>query len=64
MAPQELDQASSQRKPARTPGWVWVIVGAVCGFLLLIIIGIIAAIALPSLLVARGKRRSKKPWGK
>ena len=63
MAPQELDQASSQRKPARTPGWVWVIVGAVCGFLLLIIIGIIAAIALPSLLVAKGKAQVQKTMG-
>lgn len=55
MAPEELEQVSQQRKPARTPGWVWAVVGAGCGFLLLIFLGIVAAIAIPSILVSKGQ---------
>ena len=60
MSHEESMQAAQQRNPARTPGWVWVIVGIGGGFLLLIFIGIIAAIAIPNLLVAKDKVAVRK----
>lgn len=60
MNSQELEQASPPRKPVRTPGWVWAVVGAGCGFLLLILLGIVAAIAIPSLLVSKEKAQIVK----
>ncbi len=60
MVPQGSDQAAPKRKAARTPGWVWVIVGAGAGFMLLVILGIVAAIAIPNLLLAKDKVATRK----
>jgi hypothetical protein len=55
MAQPDVNHGMPQRKSTRTPGWVWALVGAGCGFLLLIFLGIVAAIAIPSLLVSKEK---------
>ncbi|MBN2431627.1 MAG: type II secretion system protein GspG [Acidobacteria bacterium] len=62
MSREELIQEASRRK-AGTPGWAWVVVGVSVGVGLLMIIGIIAAISIPSLLEARERVSAKKTMG-
>jgi type II secretory pathway pseudopilin PulG len=60
MTREEHLQAAQQRKTASTPGWVWAIVAAGAGLFLIMLIGIVAAIAIPSLLVEKEKEAVQK----
>jgi type II secretory pathway pseudopilin PulG len=59
MSREELVEAVKHRQPAGTPGWVWILVGIGGGFIVLAILGVIAAIAIPSLLTAKEAERLK-----
>ena len=49
----------TQRKSTAIPGWVWAIIAIAVGFMLLIFIGIIAAIAIPNLLEAKNRAATR-----
>jgi type II secretory pathway pseudopilin PulG len=60
MTHEELVQAAKKRQSAGTPGWVWAIVGIGGGIVIIMFIGIIAAIAIPNLLIAKEKAAVRK----